>query len=109
MPAKTKNSARRSKRSRVRNRQPDGQARQLRARQIDSPELEPTGSGPARFRIDITRLGSYARFRIVNNSDSRSSSAVTSSLHKTPKEVKAALIELIQALKADDFDSYDFT
>ena len=59
------------------------------------------------YRIDITRLGDRARFRIISNADS--SAAVTSTIHKTPKEAKAALIALIQALKADDFDSYDFT
>lgn len=66
-----------------------------------------TEPSPPSYRIDITRLGKHARFRISSNSDP--SVAVTSTNHKTPKEAKAALIKLIQALRADDFDSYDFT
>lgn len=60
-----------------------------------------------KFRINITRVGQHARFRIINNANPTNS--VTSSILGTPKEAKAALIELIQAIRADDFDSYDFT
>lgn len=80
---------------------------------VPNPEAQAAGdnqtteASPATLRINITRLGKHARFRIVHNETKQI--IVTSSIYPTPSEAREALIKMIWSLQRDDFETFDHT
>lgn len=106
MPRKTRRTSSRNPKTRVRVGRHDGGTSKLRARAKDSPKSEQTGASPPRLRINITKTGSKVRFWFVDQSNL---TVAQSRGYDTPGCCKANLIGFIQAIQADDFETFDHT
>ena len=106
MPIKTRRPPCRNPKTRKRNGHRDEGAIDIRTRSEDRFESGRLGESPARLRINLTRIGTRSRFWII---DANGTGVATSRLHASPRQAKAALIEFIKAIQADDFESFDYT
>jgi len=78
----------------------------VRARAEDRPEHQHAGGGTASLRVNLTRIGSHSRF-FVTGADGET--IITSRLYTDPKKAKQGLIDLVMAIQADDFETFDHT
>lgn len=60
-------------------------------------------AGGCALRVNITRLGTSARFFAV---DQAGETVITSRLYASPAKAKEALIALVMAIQADDFETF---
>lgn len=64
------------------------------------------GKSPALLRVNLTKIGSHNRF-FITGADGET--IITSRLYPGPKEAKKGLIDLVMAIQADDFETFDHT
>jgi len=109
MPNKTRKPAKRRARARNRNGHHHEGAIDIRTRSEDRCESGKAGaSAPARLKISISRIGGDAfGYGIKSRTGERLFSS--SRLYATAQEAKDALIELVKAIQADDFETFDYT
>lgn len=104
MGTKTRKSTKGRARARRRRGQDHERPGVVRARAEDRPEHQHAGSSA--LRVNLTRIGSHSRF-FVAGADGET--IVTSRLYSGPKEAKQGLIDLVMAIQADDFETFDHT
>lgn len=107
MPNKPRRSPNRRAVTHIRFRQNHAGTREPGARRKAGTSSRNAGAKPARLRIDIIRIGHYARFSI-STTDTQQIIARSPTL-ASPKAAKDKLIELVKAIQADDFETYDYT
>jgi uncharacterized protein YegP (UPF0339 family) len=104
MRTKTRKPAKSRARARRRHGRDHERAVDVRARPESGPEHLQSGSST--LRVNLTRIGSHSRF-FITGADGET--IVTSRLYSTPKAAKQGLIDLVMAIQADDFESFDHT
>ena len=114
MPTKTARAPKRHRRTHHRNGRTHAQARVARPGPGHRQPDQPAGASPARIRVELLSIESHLHkftFSSTEKGDAASPRAIVvhSRFYPTPKEAKAALIEFIKAIQADDFETFDNT